>query len=110
MYWYSVRVLLKFTYKGQPKKFSLFEDRIMLVKAQTHSKAQAKAARIVKKEEHSYKTVDGRIVRWRLATVYESVELHGDPLGDGTEVYWRYINSSDPVKRLKREGTMNGYC
>jgi hypothetical protein len=47
---------------------------------------------------------------WR---VYESVELFDDEFRDGkpkdgTQVYWRYIRSADPVKKLKRDGTMNG--
>jgi hypothetical protein len=57
----------------------------------------------------------GNKVCWRVADVYESVELFEDEFKDGrfkdgAQIYWRFIRSSDPGKRLKREGTMNALC
>jgi len=42
--------------------------------------------------------------------VYESVELFADEVKDGkfkdgAQIYGRFIRSSNPVNRLKREGT-----
>jgi hypothetical protein len=108
MPWYSVRVLLRFTVKGRPKRrVEQYEDRIMLVRSRSHESAQRKARAMVRRSERPYKNVRGEMVIWRLQTVYESVELFDARLRDGTEVYWRFIRSSSPVQRLRREGTMN---
>ncbi len=106
--WYTVRVLIKATGKGQPTALPLFEDRLLLVRANGHREAERKAARIVGSTEKPYKNPFGNSVRWKLATVYESVELFDEKIVDGTEVYWRFIYAKEPVKRLKREVTMNG--
>ncbi len=106
--WYTVRVLIKATGRGQPTALPLFEDRLVLVRAKNHDEAERKASTIVRKTEKPYKNPFGNVVRWKLAKVYESVELFDENIVDGTEVYWRFIYAKDPVKRLKREITMNG--
>jgi len=110
---YSVRVLIRCAGKGQPKRVPLYEDRLVLVRAKNHAAARTKAKKIVGRREVPYKNPLGNLVYWRVTNVYESVELFEDEFKDGAakdgaQVYWRYIRSSDPVKRLKREGTMNG--
>ena len=110
MDWYSVRVLMRCTGKGQAKRIPLYEDRLVLVKARSHEAAQKKAEKLVKENEVPMKNSLGNTFRWRLVHVYECVHLFDKELKEGTEVYWRYIRSSDPVKRLKREGTMNAVC
>ena len=112
MGWYSVRLLIRCTGKGQPKQLPLYEDRIVVVRAKNHERARKKARRIVDRGEVPYKNPLGNKVYWRVAEVYESVELFEDEVQDGrfrdgAQIYWRFIRSSNPVKRLKREGTMN---
>jgi len=111
--YYSVRLLIRCTGKGQPKLVPLYEDRIVIVRSSSHAMTKKKARQVVGKSEVPYKNALGNMVRWRVEQVYESVELFEDEFGkngafkDGTQVYWRYVRSSDPLKRLKREGTMN---
>ena len=112
MSWYSVRLLIRCTGKGQPRRVPLYEDRLVLVRAQSHDAAKTKAKHIVTQQEVPYKNSLGNAVRWRISQVYESVKLFDNDFKsgnfkDGAQVYWRYIRSSDPIKRLKREGTMN---
>jgi hypothetical protein len=90
----------------------LYEDRIVVVRARSHDAAQQKANRIVRDREAPYKNPLGNVVRWRVTKVFESVKLFEDEANkdgfkDGAQVYWRYIRSSDPERRLKKEGTMN---
>jgi hypothetical protein len=52
------------------------------------------------------------MVHWKISNVFESVELFQDEFKNGkprngVQVYWRYIRATDPVKKLKREGTMS---
>jgi hypothetical protein len=113
MSWYSVRLLIRCTGKGQPRRVPLYEDRLVLVRAKSHDTAKTKAKRVVTQQEVPYRNSLGNMVCWRISQVYESVKLFEDDFKsgtfkDGAQVYWRYIRSSDPVKRLKREGTMNG--
>jgi hypothetical protein len=109
---YSVRLLIRCTGKGQPRQVPLYEDRLVRVRANSHDNAKAKAKRLVARQMVPYKNVLGFVVRWRVVKAYESVELFADEFEDGkfkdgAQVYWRYIRSSNPAKRLKREGTMN---
>jgi hypothetical protein len=109
---YSVRLLNRCSGEGQPKRVPLYEEGIVLVHARTHDGAKIKAKRIVARREIPCKNSCGSMVHWRVAEVYESVELFEDEFAngkvkDGAQVYWRYIRSSNPGKRLKREGTMN---
>jgi hypothetical protein len=110
--WYSVRLLIRCTGKGQPRKLSLYEDRIVVLRARSHVEAQRKAQRIVAKNETPYKNSQGNTVRWIVFKVYESVELFKDEFEDGrpkdgAQIYWRYIRAANPVNKLKRDGTMN---
>ena len=109
---YSVRLLIRCTGRGQSTRVPLYEDRLVLVRAKSHEAAKMKARRIVNQTEIPYKNALGNIVYWRLAGVCGSAELFehdfaNGKIKDGAEVYWRYIRSADPLKRLKREGTMN---
>ena len=115
MGWYSVRLLIRCTGKGQPKLVPLYEDRIVLVRSKSHEGAQEKARRIVGKREAPYRNALGNMVHWRVSKIVESVELFEneadkDGFKDGAQVYWRFIRSSNPARRLKREGTMNAVC
>ena len=112
MGWHSVRLLIRCTVKGQPKRIPLYEDRIVVVRAKSHDQAQQKARRIANKHEVPYKNPFGNTICWRVTKVYESVELFADEVKDGkfkdgAQIYWRFIRSSNPVNRLKREATMN---
>ncbi len=109
---YSVRLLLRCTGKGQATRIPLYEDRLVLVRAGSHDAAKKKAKRIVGRGSTPYKNVLGNAVHWRVACVYGLTELFEDEFKNGgfkdsAQVYWRYIRSSDPLKKLKREGTMN---
>jgi len=85
----------------------------VLVRSRSHEAARKKAREIVNKNSVPYKNTSGHMVRWRVCKVYDSAELFEDEFGqngevkNGAQVYWRYIRSADPVKRLKKEGTMN---
>ena len=112
MGWYSVRPLIRCTGRGQPRKLSMYEGRIVLIRAKTHIEAKRKARGIVTSREVPYKNPLGNLVRWKEWKVYESVELFDDEFKggkakDGAQVYWRYLRAADPVKKLKRDGTMN---
>ena len=115
MAWYSVRLLIHCTGRGQPRRIPVYEDRIVVVRASGHKLAKKKAREIVGRKEVPYKNPLGNTVYWRVAEGYESVELFEDEfrdgeIKDGAQIYWRFIRSSNPVKRLQREGTMNSLC
>jgi len=90
----------------------LYEDRIVVVRAKNHRAAQQKAVRIVRNRERPYENSLGNMVCWYVSKAVHSVKLFEDEAGkdgfkDGAQIYWRFIRSSNPVRRLKREGTMN---
>jgi Domain of unknown function (DUF4288) len=65
--WYSVRLLLRCTGKGQPRRIPVYEDRIVVVSAKSHELAKRKAREIAGKREVPYKNPLGDKVHWRVA-------------------------------------------
>lgn len=106
MSWYSVRLLIKFVGPGQPKR-PLWEDRLVLVRARNHDRARTKALEIAKRNLAPYKNALGQVVR-RQPRVYESVQLFDKQLKDGSEVYWRFLSSTDARRKLRKEGIFEG--
>ncbi|MCC6695370.1 MAG: DUF4288 domain-containing protein [Candidatus Hydrogenedentes bacterium] len=62
------------------------EIRVFLIKESSKVKARAKAKRIAKGQEVSYKNSDGAVTRWRFVRVLNMGEIYDDDLDDGIEI------------------------
>src|SRR5438552_18123558 len=92
--WFSVNLLYKSIHPDHPENESLWEERVFLVQAETEDQARQEAERIGKNEEHAYVAANGDLVRWVLVQIASISPLLEDTLGNGTEVFSRFLSSA----------------
>ena len=94
---FSVSVFMTMGSKGDNEP--LWEERILLVKAESEDDATRKAETLAKSEEHSYSSNQGK----RIAVKFDSVDrvyAIEDTLEDGVELFSRFLRDSE-VNSLK---------
>jgi hypothetical protein len=83
MRWYSARLLF------QSSTGETYEDRVVLLSAESRSEAEGKAVRYGESARESYQNARGETITWTLETVLDIYEIQ-DParvFADGIEVY-----------------------
>ena len=104
MSWYTVSLLLK-SIHSPPSEFEpLWEERLVLVEAQTEEQAHQKGEKIGKEAEQEY-GVDykgskvGEKAKWTFMQVASVCQIESESLLDGTELFSRFLRDSE-VKSL----------
>src|SRR5207302_1849043 len=92
--WFSVNLLFKSIHPDHPENESLWEERVFLVQAETEDQARHEGERIGKNEEHEYVAATGDLVRWVFEQIASISPLLADTLGNGTEVFSRFLSSA----------------
>jgi hypothetical protein len=59
---------------------------------------------VAKQHQHSYKNVYGEMVSWKLHQVLEIVEVMGQRIAEGSEVYHRFHLNANPDATARRLG------
>ncbi|MEJ2365322.1 MAG: DUF4288 domain-containing protein [Deltaproteobacteria bacterium] len=77
----------------------LWEERIILINAIDEVEAEGKAKQYAHKEEISYETGNGSRVKWVFRQV-ERIYMIDDELGDGAEVFSRFLRDSEVKSML----------
>jgi len=99
--WFAVRVLLESQHPEEPDVESLFEDRIVLVRADDEDEARRRGEDYGKGEECEYKNTYDKIVRELFREVLDVVDVMADQIGDLTEVYHHYLTPKE-LKHVRR--------
>lgn len=94
MKWYSVKLLYRFSVTGEPDNVDMyysddreiFEETVMLVKAETFEGAYAEAERIAAEHKDVFKNRYDQTVEYKFA---ESLDCYciGETLESGAEIY-----------------------
>jgi hypothetical protein len=100
--WYSANLVFKSVRKTGPADALLWEESIFLVYAGDEREARVKAEQLGKDNEHEYVAADGFTVRWQFETVESVFEIMSDTLGDGTELFSRFLDSDQVAAILAR--------
>lgn len=97
--WYAVKLLFESTISGEPNKekidehydskFKLYEDRIVVVRAQSSEHAYQKADEMSKVSEMEYYNPYGQLVKCKLIDSLNCQRLFDDEIKSGTEIYSR---------------------
>ena len=101
MSWYSVSLLFKATHLTRPQIDPLWEERILLIQANTEDEAKREAMRIGKEDEPEYSVVDGQPgeaegkVKWTFEQIESVCEIETDSLANGTQLFWRFLRDSE---------------
>jgi hypothetical protein len=100
--WFSVGLLYRADHGREGGSGELWEERVVLVRAETEGAAMDAAASLGKSREAHYKGLTGDRVQWRFEGAWTICELLDDELGVGSEVFWRFM-SGKQVKALRKE-------
>jgi Domain of unknown function (DUF4288) len=105
-WWFSVRVLFESLHPEEPGLARFFEDRIILIRADTGDEARKKATAQGKSAEHSYESAHGDRVDVVFREILDVQDLIGDALQDGAirdgaEIYYQFLNEQE-VERVKQ--------
>jgi hypothetical protein len=93
--WFGVSLLFKSVHNGQPEDDALWEDSIVLIRAQSRDEAQKQAEALGKGEEHEYVSASGDLVKWTFQGVESIHEILDDTLENGTEIFSRFLRARE---------------
>lgn len=74
---------------------SLWEERVVLLKAETMSEALENARKIGPASDVAYETSDGSTLAWKFQCVERIVEIEEESLVSGTEIFSRFLREAE---------------
>lgn len=99
--WYAVKLLFESTILGEPNKdkidehysnnFKLYEEQIIVVRAQSFDHAYKKAEAEAKKNEIEYNNPYDQLVQCKFVDSLNCQRLFDNEIKSGTEIYSRLI-------------------
>jgi len=103
--WFATRLLFMSQIGDEE---ALFEETVVLLRAQSESAAQKKALKLGEAEAHSYQNVDGETVHWVFKEVLDLIQLDTASIEDGTEVYHHFLTAAevDQVRESLKAGSL----
>jgi len=97
--WYAIKLLFESTISGEPdkdkidenydNKFKLYEEQIVVIKAQSSEHAYKKADEMAKENEMQYYNPYGQLVQCRFVDSLNCQRLFDSEIKSGTEIYSR---------------------
>ncbi len=100
--WFSVRLLLERRFSNDvPPSDALYEDRIIILRANDEDEAKSKGEQMGKASSGDYKNVYDETVIWEFREVLDVIQLTAESIKDGTEVYYDLIGEEE-VRRLRK--------
>lgn len=91
--WYAVNLLFKSVHPGHPENESLWEERIVLVRADSEEDARHEGEKIGKSEEVEYVAANCDLVRWTFQQVERACEV--ETLEHGSELFSRFLHERE---------------
>jgi len=100
MCWFSVNLLFRAIHNGITSDTDLWEERIVLINADTEEDAKKEGLRIGSSEEHEYivssdNSKPNHTVRWTLIQIESVCEIEGNSFVNGLEIFTRYLRNSE---------------
>jgi hypothetical protein len=93
--WYTASLLFKNIHVGQPDDNCLWEESIVLLRADSEEEARHQAELLGKREEHEYVSATGDLVRSSFHGIESVHQILDETLEPGTEVFARFLRSSE---------------
>ncbi len=88
--WFAARLLFVSQIEGEE---TLYEESVVLLRAQTEAAALKKASKLGEAEAHSYQNGDEETVNWVFNDVLDLIQLDALTIEDGTEVYHHFLTA-----------------
>ena len=99
--WFGVSLLYKSSEPLNAQGIPLFEERIVLLSAVDEANAWQRAVQLGPSLDEQYINAEGNQVVWTFERVLEVKVILEDQLGDGVEVFHRFLRE-DEVKSLAK--------
>jgi hypothetical protein len=93
--WFSAAILFRSEAADRLPADSLWEESVVLVKADTEGDALRIATAIGRSEELSYTVDGGAELRWLFDRVARVYTIESEHLQSGTELFSRYLRASE---------------
>ncbi|MDH4227647.1 MAG: DUF4288 domain-containing protein [Deltaproteobacteria bacterium] len=100
--WYTVNLFFKASYSPVSRDNPLWEERIVVIEAETEEEAKLKAIEWAKDEEHEYEVGEppGGRLRWSFEHAGNVSELESNRLSNGMEVFSRFLKNKEAVSLI----------
>lgn len=98
--WYAASLLYESAHDCHPSSDALWEDRIVLVQADSEAAAKKQAESFGKAEECAYTSATGEPVHWVFRQVERIYPIETETLESGTEVFSRFLRASEAESLL----------
>ncbi len=93
--WFAANLQFESVHDGQPSDHDLWEERLILVQADSESQARTKAELFGKQEEHEYVSATGDRVHWVFRRIEKVAPIDAPTLEDGTELFSRFLKGAE---------------
>src|SRR5438552_3262007 len=100
--WFAVNMFFESVHPDHPENEFLWEERVVLVRAESEEEARRQGELIGKAGEHEYTAANGDLVRW----VFRQVEGVSaiEVLDHGTELFSRFLSKQEVESLLSPFG------
>lgn len=100
--WFSASLLLKAAHEGEAQPEPLWEETIVLLQARDETDATVQAEQLGKSKEHEYEVAEPsrHLVKWKFVRVERVCSIDEEDLGSGTELFSRFLRSSEVASLL----------
>lgn len=93
--WYAASLLFSSEHVDHPEANPLWEEQIILLQADDEDTAKIKAEARGKGANHQYFNAENHLVKWRFEQVERISQIESETLGDGTEVFSRFLRNTE---------------
>jgi hypothetical protein len=100
--WFTVSLLFEAIYSPADVDDPLWEEIILLIKADSEEEAALKAEKKAKDEEISYESVDEHKVTWKFRQIERVCLINEDTLIDGLEIFSRFLKDTEAKSLLTK--------
>jgi hypothetical protein len=93
--WFSVSLLMKGDSPNRANSHILWEESIVLVDAGSEEEAIHLGEQLAKESEHQYTSATGDTICWTFHQVERAYQLEEDTFRTGTELFSRFLRTSE---------------
>lgn len=100
MRWFAASILFESKHSKPKAEAGLWEERIIILQAESRDDASARAHQMGVAGETSYEVAEGDQVRWTFSQVERILEVESESLSSGTEIFSRFLRASEVASLL----------
>jgi hypothetical protein len=93
--WFSACLLFENVGQGRPSRENVWEERVVLLSADSEEDAEQRCRTIGIAYEHNYIAATGEAIECKFRHVERIYTISVDAIGDETEVFFRFLRASE---------------